>query len=207
MPDLDFAVTGAEPVADAAAPTLAFRLHITNKSSEPIHNISLRCQLRIESPKRRYSEGEAAGLVDLFGETSRWGQTLRSLLWANTGMVVGPFERETDVALQVACTYDFNVAVAKYFDALDSGEVPLLFLFSGTVFHANGEGTLQIAQIPWTRECAFRLPVRIWKEMMALYYPNTAWLCLRKDVFDRLHDYKMRHGIPTWEQALESILP
>jgi len=207
MPDLDFALTGAEAVADAAAPTLAFQLRITNRSSEPIHNVWLRCQLRIESPKRRYAEDESARLVDLFGETSRWGQTLRSLLWTNTDMVVGPFEHVTDVALPVTCTYDFNIAVAKYFDALEGGEAPLLFLFSGTVFHANDEGALQIAQIPWTRECAFRLPVRIWKDMMALYYPNTAWLCLRKDVFDRLHDHKMRHGIPTWEQALESILP
>ena len=121
-------------------------------------------------------------------------------------MVVGPFEHETDVALQVACTYDFNVAVAKYFDALDSGEVPLLFLFSGTVFHANGEGALQIAQIPWTRECAFRLPVRVWKDMMALYYPNTAWLALRRDVFERVQEYKVLHGIPTWEEALDRLL-
>ena len=41
---------------------------------------------------------------------------------------------------------------------------------------------------------------------MDLYYPNTAWLCLRKDVFDRLHEYKMRRGIATWEQAVERVL-
>ena len=41
---------------------------------------------------------------------------------------------------------------------------------------------------------------------MELYYPNSAWLCLRKDVFDRLYRYKSRRGLPTWEQALECLL-
>jgi hypothetical protein len=43
--------------------------------------------------------------------------------------------------------------------------------------------------------------------MMDIYYPNSAWLCLRRDVFDRLYQYKRGRGMATWEQALESILP
>ena len=42
--------------------------------------------------------------------------------------------------------------------------------------------------------------------MMDTYYPGSAWICLRRDVFERLYDYKVRHGIPTWEQTLESML-
>jgi hypothetical protein len=42
--------------------------------------------------------------------------------------------------------------------------------------------------------------------MMDTYYPNSAWINLRRDVFDRLYRYKMQHGIPTWEQALERAL-
>jgi Family of unknown function (DUF6084) len=41
---------------------------------------------------------------------------------------------------------------------------------------------------------------------MDRHYPNTAWLCLRRDVFDQLHEYKVSHGIPTWEQAFENLL-
>jgi hypothetical protein len=207
MPDLTFGVTGATSEPHAISPTLALKLRITNASPEAVHSISLRCQIQIESPRRRYAESEQKRLIDLFGEPERWSQTLRTMLWANTSIVVGPFEGSVDVDLPVACTYDFNIAVAKYFDALDDGDVPLLLLFSGTVFYANEKGILQIEQIPWSRECAYRLPVQVWKEMMTLYYPNSAWLCLRKDVFDRLHEYKMRQGLPTWEQALESILP
>jgi hypothetical protein len=98
------------------------------------------------------------------------------------------------------------VAANKYFYALEEGEVPLVLLFSGTVFHESEEGGLQVAQISWEKETTFRLPVRVWEEMMQRYYPNSAWLCLRKDVFDRLYQYKSRNGVPTWEQVLENLL-
>jgi hypothetical protein len=38
------------------------------------------------------------------------------------------------------------------------------------------------------------------------YYPNTAWLTLRRDLFDRLLEYKVRNGIAEWDQALERLL-
>jgi hypothetical protein len=66
---------------------------------------------------------------------------------------------------------------------------------------------LQVAPISWDKEARFKLPVRVWRDMMGSYYPNSAWLCLHKDAFDRLHQYKTLHGIPTWEEALESIIP
>lgn len=208
MPDLSFRVDSAEPVTFAASPLLAFKLQVSNATSdEPVQSIALRCQIQIEATQRRYSPEEQGPLVDLFGEPDRWGQTLRSRLWTHASVVVPPFTGSTIVDLQVPCSFDFNVASTKYFNALRDGEIPLSLLFSGTVFFAAADGALQIAQIPWDRETKFRLPVKVWREMMDHYYPNTAWLCLRRDVFERLHDYKIRRGIPTWEQTLDSILP
>ncbi len=40
--------------------------------------------------------------------------------------------------------------------------------------------------------------------MMDHYYPNTAWLPLRKDLFDRLCRHKGRHALPTWDAAVEN---
>jgi hypothetical protein len=128
------------------------------------------------------------------------------MLWTHTSAVVTPFTGSTVVDLPVPCTFDFNVAATKYFHALEDGQVPLLLLFSGTVFHAAGDGALQVAQIPWEKEAGFRLPVSVWKEMMDHYYPGSVWLCLHRDAFARLRDYKVRRGLPTWEQALESLL-
>jgi hypothetical protein len=175
-------------------------------AGEPIQTVALRCQIQIESPRRRYSAEEQEHLLDLFGEPERWGQTLRTMLWTHASVIVPPFEGSALVDLPVPCTFDFNVAAAKYFAGLEDGEVPLLLLFSGTIFYETQEGALQVSQIPWEKETKYRLPVRVWQEMMDTYYPNSAWLCLRRDVFDRLYQYKMRGGIPTWEQALENLL-
>jgi hypothetical protein len=128
------------------------------------------------------------------------------MLWTHTSVVVPPFQRKTTIELPVPCTFDFNVAATKYFHALQDGDVPLCLLFSGTVFYAaQGEG-LQVAQIPWEKEANFRLPISVWRKMMEMYYPNTAWLCLRKDAFEQLDEFKRRHGIPTWEAAIERLL-
>ncbi len=145
-------------------------------------------------------------MLDLFGEPSRWGQTLRGLLWTHANLNIPRFTGSTLVDLPVPCTFDFNVGATKYFEALENGEVPLSLLFSGTIFHEGDDGALTATPIPWDKEADFRLPVRVWREMMDHYYPNTAWLCLRRDVFDRINQLKMRRGIPTWEQALEYLL-
>lgn len=207
MPDLDFQIEKAEPIAYAAAPTLSFKVRMTDSEADTtIQSIALRCQIRIEPTRRRYNPGEQDRLLDLFGQPQEYGRTLRSMLWTHATAFVPAFKGSAAVDLPVPCTSDFNVAAAKCFYALEEGETPLLFLFSGTLFYQGDDGGLQVTQIPWEKEAGFRLPVKVWKEMMDLYYPNTAWLYLRKDVFDQLYQYKRRHGLPTWEQTIESLL-
>lgn len=207
MPELSFQVEGAEVVLFAASPLLSFKLSIANADAgERIQSVALRCQIQIETTKRHYTAEEKERLRDLFGEPERWGHTLRAMLWTHATAIVTAFDGSTLVDLQVPCTFDFNVAATKYFAGLESGEVPLNLMFSGTVFYEGGERGLQAVQIPWDREAHFRLPVRIWEEMMEHYYPNSAWLRLRRDVFDRLYRYKVRRGIPTWEQTMEELL-
>ena len=208
MPELSFRIEGAAVVPYAVAPTLAFQLRITNgNADETIHTVALRCQIQIEVTRRRYTPEEQGRMRDLFGEPERWSQTLRSLLWTHASVVVPGFKGSTMVDLPIPCTFDFNVAATKYFEGLMEGEIPVQVMFSGTTFYANPEGALQVAPISWEQEARFKLPVKVWREMMDSYYPNNVWLNLRRDVFERLYQYKTQRGIPTWEQALESVLP
>ena len=208
MPDLSFQVESVEAVPFAAVPLLAFRLSVKNAvEDQAIHTVALRCQIQIDVTRRRYTADEQEKLRDLFGEPHRWGQTLRNMLWTQASTVVQPFSGSTVVELQVPCTFDFNVAATKYFGGLEDGDIPLCFLFSGTVFYESGDKPLQVAPISWEKETKFRLPLKTWRELMEVYYPNSAWLCLRRDVFDRLHRYKMQNGILTWEEALERVIP
>jgi len=207
VPELHFAIEGAEAVANAAAPLIVLKLRITNlPATEAIHTLTLRCQVQIEPARRSYVSREREQLHDLFGEPERWSRTLRPLLWMNTSIAVPGFTGDILVDLELPCTFDFNVATTKYFHALGSGEVPLCVMFSGTVFYQGIDGALQVAQVPWDREANFRLPVSVWKDMMDMHFPNTTWLCLARDTFQQLYEYKMRHGLPTWEQAITRAL-
>jgi hypothetical protein len=207
MPDLKITVESAEVVPFAASPTLAFRLHVTNADpAESVHTVVLRCQIQIEVTRRRYTASDQERLRDLFGEPERWGQTLRNLLWTNTTAVIPQFTGVTTADLQVPCTFDFSVATTKYFNGLADGDIPVCLMFSGSVFHADANGALSVAPISWDTEAKFRLPLKVWKDMMDTYYPNSAWLCLRRDVFEELHRFKIERGIPTWEQTFEIML-
>lgn len=207
MPDLSITVETAEVVPFAAAPTLAFKLRVANADQdETIHTVVLRAQIQIEVTRRRYTALDQERLRDLFGEPERWGQTLRNLLWTNTSAVIPEFTDVTTVDLQVPCTFDFSVATTKYFNGLADGDIPVCLMFSGTVFYAGPAGALRVAPISWDKETKFRLPLKVWKDMMDAYYPNSAWLCLRRDVFEQLHRFKVERGIPTWEQAFETML-
>jgi Family of unknown function (DUF6084) len=207
MPDLNFEVVGAEVPPFAAVPTLIFKLHIDNMNEEErIQSVALQGQIRLAVTRRRYSPEAQARLLEVFGEPERWGETLRSLLWTHASTTVTRFSGSTTADLPVACTYDFEVVSTKYFDALEDGDIPLNFLFSGTIFYEDEQGNLRIAQISWSKEANYRMPVALWKEMIGRYYPNTAWIRLHKDVFDQLYRYKSTHAIPTWEQVITRLL-
>ena len=208
MPALTFSLDSAEAVPFAAVPTIAFNLRVTNTiENQTLQSIALRCQILIEAAGRHYNPGERKALGDLFGEPDRWSQTLRPLLWTHAGITVPEFTGSITVEIPVPCTFDFNVAAAKYFHAVQVEDVSLRFQFSGTIFYPAPDGALQIGQISWDKEAKFRLPARVWREMMDLYYPNSAWLRLRRDAFERLYEYKRKEGLATWEQAIEHLLP
>jgi hypothetical protein len=205
VPELSFQVEDAFATPNAAVPQLTFKVRITNAGPEAIHSIALRAQVQIEPVRRRYTPVEQARLKELFGEPERWSKSVHPLLWTNANVNVTGFSGEAVIDIPVTCTFDFNVAITKYIYGLNEGDLPISLLFSGTVFYAGRIG-LQVTQVPWDREAGYKLPVRTWKTMMDEHYPNTAWLCLDRDVFDRLAEYKARNNFATWEQALERAL-
>lgn len=207
MPDLQLTIEGAEVVQYAAAPLLAFKVRIVNQpADEVLHTLALRAQIQLEVSRRKYDANEQARLRDLFGEPSRWGQTLRTMLWTHANVMVPRFAGSTVVDLPVPCSFDFNVAATKYFHGVTGGDLPLCFQFSGTVFYQGAGDAMQVAPISWDKEAKYRLPVKVWKDLMEMYYPNSAWLSLHRDTFEKLYQFKVREGITTWEEALERAL-
>jgi hypothetical protein len=207
MPDLDFQITGVNPAVHALTPLLQFTLRVTNRTpQENIEGVSLNVQIQIQCPQRTYHKAEKERLSELFGTPERWGETLRNRLWTQLSTTVRPFTDTVEAKLAVPCTYDLNVSTAKYFHALEGGDVGLLFLLSGTVFYRDVNRQIQIAQIPWNKECTYRMPVERWREVMAQHYPNSTWVNLHRDVFEQLYEYRRLHGLAHWDEAVARLL-
>jgi hypothetical protein len=202
---LELAVLGARAEAYAAVPTLVFRLAVSEATGEPIHAIALRCQIQIEPRRRHYAPDEERRLLELFGEPRRWGDTLKTVLWTQLSLMVPGFRGGTEIDMPVPCTYDLEVAAAKYFAALDDGEVALRLLFSGTIF-ARGTTGFSVEPVSWNTEAAYRLPVSVWRELMDRYFPGSAWIRLRRESVDALHEFKARRALPTWDDAVAALL-
>lgn len=205
MADVDFVCTGANPDVSAATPTISLRLNIKETSGARVHALVLRCQLRIEPQRRLYDDREAQAVRDLFGDRSRWGDSLKPIQLAFVNHVVPTFVGEIDVDLALPCSYDFEIAANKYLYALDDGEVPLLMLFSGTIF-SGGPADLTVQPVPWHKETSFRLPVGVWKQTMDMHFPGSAWLRLGRETFDALHRYRIGQELMTWDDAIERLL-
>jgi hypothetical protein len=205
-PALDFAVASVEALRPSAAPTLRFTLALDAGAAE-VRSVLLDVQVQIAATRRRYDDAERIQLADLFGAPERWGETLRTLPWLRATLVVAPFAGRTTAQLDVPCTYDFEVAAARYLAALRGGEVPLELLLSGTVFHGGAGGAMQVSRIGWDRELRLRLPVATWRAAIDQHFPQAAWLRLDRAAFDRLAVFRAQRALPSWEAVVEELLP
>lgn len=205
-PDLRFSIEEAGPLEYAAVPTLRFTLRIEDSRAAAIRSLALNAQVRIAATRRRYDKQDEGRLVELFGQPDQWARSLQSLHWTNVALQVSSFSQSTTVDIHVPCTYDLEVSATRYFHALDSGDVPLEFLFSGAAFYTGESGALQVAPIAWDCDADFRLPVSVWRATMDRHFPDSAWLRLDRERFDRLHAYRARNTLLTWEDAVSSLL-
>jgi hypothetical protein len=205
MADLIFGCTGATAERYAATPTVTFALTITERSGVRVHAIALRCQIRIEPHRRRYSAVEAQRLHDLFGDPSRWAETVKPIQLATVTTMVPTFTAVTETDLPVPCTYDLEVASARYLQGLDDGTIPLLLLFSGTVFLATDEG-FSVELVPWSAEASYRMPVSIWHDLVHMHFPGRAWLPCGRETLDALSAFKAQRALPTWDATLNALM-
>jgi len=203
--DVTFTVLDVAPEPYTVTPVLTARVGVATSGNHPVHAIALRCQVRIEPLRRSYSDEEAAGLSDLFGPRERWAHTQRTFLWQHCTAMVPGFTGDTTVALPLDCTYDFEVAAAKYLHALRDGALPLQFLFSGTIFVKSERG-FSVQQVSWDCEGRHDMPVSVWRDLMAQHYPNTGWVRLNHDTVTALAHYKSSRGLLDLDDAVTELL-
>ena len=111
-----------EPRVSILAPSMSFALRIAETSGQKVEAIALRCQIRIEPARRRYSDAEAERLNDLFGETQRWADTLKPLQFTTVSVMVPGFTGSTELDLPVMLSYDMEIGATRYFAGLEEGD-------------------------------------------------------------------------------------
>jgi Family of unknown function (DUF6084) len=205
MAELSFSVVDVVPEPYAAAPNLLARIRVEETTGTRVHALALRAQIRIEPQRRRYDDTEERALLDLFGDRTRYAQTLKPFPWLHASTVAQGFAGTTEIELPLPCTYDFDVAGTTYLHALREGEIPLLFLFSGTVFTRGATG-FSVEQVPWDCEARYRLPVAVWRDLMAAFFPGTEWLRMRRDTVEALAHYRHVRGLTSWDDAVTALL-
>jgi Family of unknown function (DUF6084) len=202
----EFRVLGARAPRHAALPTLEFDVHVSEPSGHHVYTIALSVQIMLEPARRTYDAGTHERLIELFGSPERWAVTTQRLPWHRADVLVPGFTGATTFRVPVPCSYDLELAAAKYFYSLPDGEVPLAFNFNGTIHYRAPDGRLQITLVPWSATTEFRLPVATWRALIERYYPGSAWAALRSDTLERLQREKARRGLPTVDACVTQLL-
>ncbi|HEY4464621.1 MAG TPA: DUF6084 family protein [Streptosporangiaceae bacterium] len=205
MADLTFDCIAAQADRYAVMPSISLTLRISETSGQRIDAIALRCQIRIEPSRRRYTTGEEERLKDLFGETTQWADTLKPMQFTNISTMVTGFTGSTEIPLPVTFSYDLEIGSGRYFASLESGEIPLLLLFSGTIFSVV-DGKFQVQQVPWSKEATYRLPVSVWQEAVDVHFPNSGWITMNRQTLEELQQFKTRRALPTWDATVSALL-
>ena len=119
-------------------------------------------------------------------------------------MVPG-FTGSTEIDLPVPFSYDLQIASTRYFSSLDEGEIPLLLLFSGTIFGQATGGSrcsrCRGARRPRTG-CRSACGGRRW----TCTSRTRAWITMSRQTLDELIRFKTRHALPTWDATVAALL-
>jgi len=205
-PAIEFAITGSGHLAYAAAPTMVFAATASEPTGLAVDSIALTAQVMIDPARRGYDAATRERLAELFGPPASWAPSTQGLVWARVGAVVPAFVERASFALEVPCTYDLEVAAAKYFYALDEGEVPLTFHFNGTVFYRGPGGRLQVAPIRWSASARHGMPVATWRAMIEEHYPGGGWVRVSDETLAALQARRAAGGLPSFDACLRELV-
>ena len=206
IPAPELAIVGAAHVPFAAAPTMRFEGVAREPDARPVQSIALTAQVMIDPARRGYDPATRERLAELFGPPERWTPSTSGLAWARIACTVPEFTGEARFALDVPCTYDLEVAAAKYFYALADGIVPLSFHFNGNVFYHDVHGRLQMTPVSWSSSAQYRMEVAAWRAMIAEHYPGGGWIRVSDETLARLHDRRARRGLSSLDALLAELV-
>jgi hypothetical protein len=205
-PEPSFEITGAAHIPFTAAPTMLFSATVTDPSGFAVQSIALTIQVMIDPAKRGYDDETRVRLQELFGPPASWAPATSGLAWARVATTVPGFQGATSFGIEVPCTYDLEVAAAKYFYSVSDGEIPLSFHFNGNIFFYGASERLQVMPVSWTCSAQYKLPISVWRAMIAEHFPGGGWIRVSDETLRRLNDRRGQRGLASFDAAIEELL-
>ena len=206
LQDPVFSVLGVDAVEHALTPRLRFQLHVSDPEGRAIYAIALQTQIQVDPARRSYDAATRERLVELFGAPERWGATTHSFNWERVDTLVPSFTGATSFELEVACTYDLEIAASKYFYSLRDGHVPLSFHFTGMVLYRDAGEQLRVTGVPWSCSATWAMPVQAWKDAITAVYPGGGWVRHSTDTLDAQQRVKGREGHHSFDATIADLL-
>jgi Family of unknown function (DUF6084) len=206
IPAPEFAVTGAAHLPFAASPTMRFQAAVIEPGGVEVQSIALTAQVMIDPARRGYDPEMRERLAELFGPPASWAPSTSGLAWARVAAAVPSFTGSTTFGIEVPCTYDLEVAAAKYFYAVRDGLVPLSFHFNGNVFYRDERGRLMVVPVAWSSTAQYSMPVATWRAMIAEHYPGGGWIRVDDETLAALNDRRAAHGLSSFDACVRELL-
>jgi Family of unknown function (DUF6084) len=205
-PEPEFAITAAAHAAFAATPTMIFSAIANDPSGFEIQSIALTVQVMIDPARRGYDAHTRERLAELFGPPASWAPATSGLAWARVATTVPSFAGSTTFPVEVPCTYDLEVAAAKYFYAVQEGSIPLSFHFNGNIFFYGADDRLRVVPVAWSTTAKYRMPISTWRAMIAEHYPGGGWIRLSDETLAALNDRRAKRGLPSFDACVQEML-
>lgn len=206
VPEPEFEVVGARAEEHAASPTVVFSVRVREPSEREVYTIALSTRILVDPTGRGYDDPARESLYDLFGPPETMAASMQSLVWGQAAVLAPSFSGETTFDVPIVCTYDLEVATAKYFASLADGVAPLDFHFNGTIFYAGEHDRLQIVHVPWSCTARYRMPIAIWHKAVAARFAQTGWIRLHQDTLDRLRRRQTERSAPSFDAVVSDLL-
>lgn len=203
LPEPEFWVLDCVPVPHTAAPTLSFKLRVKDGSGLEVYTVALTAQIHLEASSRAHAHDVRQGLQDVFGEPERWNDTARSVIWAKRDVLVPSFTGSTSFELELPCSTDLELATTRYFEAVEDGEAPLAFHFSGSVFYRAEHDRMQLTMVPWHSTAQFRLPLATWRKAVG---ERGGLVRVSGEAFAELKQFQHERGLPSLGAAVSELV-
>ena len=206
VPEPEFDIVGARADEYAASPTVIFSVRVREPSEREVYTIALSTRILVDPTGRGYDETARESLYDLFGPSETMAASMQSLVWGQVAVLLPSFTGELTFDVPIACTYDLEVASAKYFASLADGVAPLDFHFNGTIFYSGDSDRLQIVHVPWSCTARYRMPVATWRKAVAACFAQTGWIRIHEETLNRLRRRQAERGAPSFDAVVSDLL-